>query len=87
MLRFNKATFLLLRFITSLSGLDVLLFLELINAVSILYYNFTEFIILLYTFLVISFTRYKKYMICHISFNKFSDALPAFTCARPIGNL
>ena len=38
-------------------------------------------------FLVISFGRYKKYMICLISFNKFSDALPAFNCGRVIGNL
>ena len=26
-------------------------------------------------------------MICLISFSKFSDLLPAFTCARAIGNL
>ena len=26
-------------------------------------------------------------MICLISFNKFSDVLPAFTCASAIGNL
>ena len=26
-------------------------------------------------------------MICLISFGKFSDVLPAFTCARTIGNL
>ena len=26
-------------------------------------------------------------MICLILFEKFSDALPAFTCARPIGNI
>ena len=26
-------------------------------------------------------------MICLISFSKFSDVLPAFTCARAIGNL
>ena len=26
-------------------------------------------------------------MICMISFSKFSDMLPAFTCARAIGNL
>ena len=25
-------------------------------------------------------------MICLISFSKFSDVLPAFTCARAIGN-
>ena len=43
--------------------------------------------LLLYTFLVISFARYKEYMICLISFSKFSDVLPGFTCARAIGNL
>ena len=42
---------------------------------------------LLYTFLVISFARNKEYMICLILFGKFSDVLPAFTSARPIGNL
>ena len=26
-------------------------------------------------------------MICLISFSKFSDVLPAFTCVRAIGNL
>ena len=52
-----------------------------------MYYTFIEFIILLYTFLVISFARYKEYMICLISFSKFLDVLPAFTCARAIGNL
>ena len=38
-------------------------------------------------FLVTSFSRYKEYMICLISFNKFSDVLPAFTCASATGNL
>ena len=42
---------------------------------------------LLHTFLVISFDRYKEYMICLISFSKFSDVLPVFTRARAIGNL
>ena len=46
-----------------------------------------EFIILLYTFLIISFSRYKEYVIYLISFSKFSDVLPAFTCARAIANL
>ena len=45
----------------------------------------------LYTFLVISFARYKEPMICLISFNKFPDVLPAFSCYRTyflhIGNL
>ena len=37
-----------------------------------------EFIILLYTFLVISFARYKEYINCLIWFCNFSDVLPAF---------
>ena len=71
----------------NLWGSDDLLFLEFINMVSILYYTFIEFIIVLYHFLVISFAWYKQYMIWRISFNKVSDALPAFTCAGAIGNL
>ena len=71
----------------SLEGSDVLLFLELINLVSISYYTYIEFIILLYTFLVIYFDLYKEYIIWRISFSKFSYVLPAFTCARAIGNL
>ena len=59
-------------------GSDVLLFLEFINIVSFLLYNLIEFILLLYTFLVNSFARYKKCMICLISFSKLSDVLPAF---------
>ena len=51
-----------------------------------MYHIFTEFIILLYTFLVISFAQYKAY-ICLISFSKVSDVLPALTCERAIGNL
>ena len=50
-------------------------------------YIFIESIIFLYTFLVISFVRWKKYMICWISFTMFSDLLPAFTCAGAIDNL
>ena len=95
MLKFDKATYLSLlfkfilseRFSNSLSGSDVLLFSEFINIVSILPYNFIEFIMLLYTFLVISFARYREYIICLISFSKFSDVLPAFTCASAIGSL
>ena len=56
-------------------------------SIHFLYYTFIEFIILLYTFLVISFGRYKKYLSCLISFKKFLDVLPAFTCASAIGNL
>ena len=63
MLSFEKATYLslLFKFIlserlsNSLRGSDILLFSEIINMVSILYYNFIEFIILLYTLLLISF--------------------------------
>ena len=55
--------------------------------VSILFYNFIEFIVLLYIFLIISFARYKEYMICLISFSTFSIILPAFTCAGAIDNL
>ena len=44
-------------------------------------------VILLYTLLVIYFARYKEYMICLISLSKFSDVLPAFTCARAIGKV
>ena len=58
-------------------------FSEFINIASILFYNFIEFIILLYT----SFSQYKQYMICLIIFNTFSHVLPAFTCASTIGNL
>ena len=95
MLRFDRATYLSFlfkfifseRFSNSLLGSDVLLFLEFINIVSILFCNFIEFTILLYTFLVISFAWYKKYMICLISFSKFSDELTAFTCASAIGDL
>ena len=62
MLTFDKATHLSLffkfilseRLSNSLSGSVVLLFLEFTNIVSILFYNFVEFIILLCTFLVIS---------------------------------
>ena len=36
---------------------------------------------------MIYFAPYKEFMICMISFSKFSDVLPAFTCARAIGNL
>ena len=70
----------------SLWGSDVLLFSEFINIVSILFYNFIEFIILLYTFLVISFVRYRKYINWLISFSKFSDVLPAFNWSSAIGN-
>ena len=87
MLKFDKATYLSLLFKFSLS-------VRLSNSlrgskcfIILLFYNFIEFIILLYTFLVIFFARYKEHIICLISFSKFSDVLPVFTCARAIGNL
>ena len=91
----DKATYLsfIFKFIiskklsNSLWGSDLLLFSEFINIVSTLFYNFIEFMILFYTFLVISSFRYKEYIIFLISFSKFSDLLPAFTCASGIGNL
>ena len=70
----------------SLWGSDVLRFLEFINIVSILFYNFIEFIMLLYTFLVIYFAWYRKYTICLVSSSKILDELPAFTSARSISN-
>ena len=66
----------------SLREEDVLLFPEFIDIVSILLFNFIEFIILLHTFFATFFSQYKKHMIWRISFSKFSDVLPAFTCAR-----
>ena len=74
------------RFSNSLWGTDVFLFSEFINIVFILFYNFIEFIILFYTFCCF-FSRYKEYIICLISFSKFSDVLPAFTYVRAIGSL
>ena len=44
-----------------------------------MYFALIEFIILIYTFLVIYFDLYKEYMICLISFSKFSDVSSAFT--------
>ena len=81
--RFDKATYLSLpfkfilsgRLSNSLRGSDNLLLSKFINIVSILYYTFTEFITLLYTFLVISFPRYKECMIWQISISKFSDLI------------
>ena len=95
MLRFGKATYLSLTFKfvlsesfgNSLWRSDIPLFLEFINIVPILFYNFAELIILFYTFLVISFALYKEYMICLFSFCKFLYVLPIFTCAKAIGNL
>ena len=78
MLRFDKATslsllftiILSLRLSDSLWGSDVLLFFEFINVwkngILILYYKFIELILLLYTFLVVSFAWYKEYIIWRI---------------------
>ena len=87
MLRFENAIYLSLLFKSFLSERlsnslwrsDVLLFPEFINIISILFHNSIEFVILLYTFLVISFPPYREYMICLVS-SEFSDVLPAFDC-------
>ena len=42
---------------------------------------------LLHIFSVISFARYKEYIICLISFTDFSDILSVFACASVIANL
>ena len=75
------------RLSNSLWGSDVLLFLEFKNIVSVLFYNIIEFIILLHTFLLISFARYREHITCLILVSKFSDVLTGFTCARAIDNL
>ena len=64
----------------------ILLFLEFINIVSIVLYNFIELIILLYKFLIISFDRYKEYFIWRISFSKFSGVLLTFPYAKAVDN-
>ena len=77
MLRLDKATYLSLlfkfilseRLINSLWGSDVSVFSELMEIASVLFYNFVKFIILLYTFLAISFARYKEYEIYLILFS------------------
>ena len=92
MLVFDKAMYLSFLFKSILSvrlnePVRVRCFTIFINSIRFLYYTFTEFIILLYTFLVISFDRCKEYINCLISFNKVSDVLLAFTCVSAIGNL
>ena len=94
MLRFDKAIIfshilksnLFVNFNIKTGGSDVWLFSEFINIVYIVY-NCIDLITLLYTFLVICFDWYKEQIICLISFNKLSELLSAFTCARAIGNL
>ena len=68
-------------------GLDTLLFPEFMDIASILFYSFIEFIMLLYTFLVIYFAQYKEYIIFLISFGMFSYVLPAFTWVSAIVNI
>ena len=58
MLRLNNAI-LFVRLSNKL--IHVSLFPEFINIVSIMFYNFIEFIILLHSFLVISFARHKGF--------------------------
>ena len=45
------------------------------NVKPILFYTFVEFFILFHTFFIISFDRYKEYILCQNSFSCFSDAL------------
>ena len=56
-------------------------FSEFINIVSILYYAFIEYIMLLHTVAVISFVQCKEHVIWLIAFGKVSDEFTAFTCA------
>ena len=53
---------------------------------SILYHISVGFLILSYTFLVILFFQDKQFISWIIYFRKFSDVLPAITCAGN-GNL
>ena len=46
-----------------------------------------DLVMIFYAFLVICLDWYREYKICLISFSKLSELLPAFTCARAIGNL
>ena len=70
MYRFDKATYISLLpkcilykgLSNSIWGSDALLFSKFITIVSILYYTFIEFIILLYSFLVISFAQHKDFI-------------------------
>ena len=75
----------ILRLSNSLWGSDALFFLEFVNVVFIFVLYF-YWIHLVYTLSVASFARYREYIICLISFRKFSDVLPYFTCPRGVGN-
>ena len=62
-----------------------------VHKYSIHFYNWIQFhcidvIMLLCTFLGISFDWYKEWTICLISFYKLSEWLPTFNCARAISN-
>ena len=93
MLKFDEATYFshLFSFILSVRfsnrGSDIPLFLDILNIVTVLFYNLIEFILLLFISLVISFAWFKEYMICLNSISKFSDELPAFTCPNAIDDL
>ena len=90
MLIFDKRTYLSLplKFIWSknlsnrLWVSDVLRSSKFLNIVWVLIYNFIEFIILFYTFIVISLACCREYIIWRILFSKFSDVLFAFTCGN-----
>ena len=75
------------RLSNSLWRSDASLFLEFISTVFIfvLYLYLIHYIVIY--FFSNFFARCNKYMICLTSFSKFSDVLPAFTCARTIGDL
>lgn len=49
-------------------------------------YLYHDLIKILYTCFKSCFARHNEYTICRISFAKFSDALPAFTCVNVIDN-
>ena len=95
MLIFDKRTYLSLpfKFIWSkklsnrLWVSDVLRSSKFLYIVCVLIYNFIEFIILFYTFIVISLAWCREYIIWRILFSKFSDVLFAFTCGNLWRNL
>ena len=61
------------RLSNSLYESDILLFLRFIYIVSILFYKFIEFIILLYTFLVICFDTYFGYIACFYLYQRLGN--------------
>ena len=84
MLDESKYIWLLFKFILSVRLSNSLWELDAPLIVSIQFYDFIKFIILLYMFLVISLSKNTKNI---FSFSKFSDVLPAFTCANAVSNL